>query len=251
VPAFLSDAWFARASQLLESVEPAAVELSGRVQFTCTDDEREVRWGFVIEAGRLMAMVPGEVADADLEVLQSYDDAWLILNGSIDGSEALRRTRINARGWSGSPPPMDIYERPELDALPVLTGATLLVQQEFSKGPFGHVSHWIEYVDGRVAGMGLGRRAKADVNVSLPYYALALRRSGELSVLEQVELGKVTGEFGPLAALLGINESPEWERAQRATGPTGIPLAALGEVAATTSFRTAWATLAEETDRSR
>jgi hypothetical protein len=247
VSAFLSDDWFADASRLLGNVEPAAVELDGRVQFTCADDEREHRWGYVIEAGRLVAIQPGELADADVEVLQTYEDARLILFGKIDGSEALRRTRINAPGWSGSPPPIDIYERPELDAMPVLTGASLVTQNELSNGPFGHVSHWIEYVDGRVAAMDLGRRAKADVTVSLPYYALALRRAGELSVLEQIELGRVTGELGPLGALLGINESPEWERAQHATGRMGIPLAALGEVAATPSFRSAWAALAEET----
>ena len=53
---------------------------------------------------------------------------------------------------------MDIFELPELDALPVLTGASLVTQNELSNGPFGHVSHWIEYVDGRVAAMDLGRR---------------------------------------------------------------------------------------------
>ena len=142
---------------------------------------------------------------------------------------------------------MDIYELPELDALPVLTGASLVTQNELANGPFGHVSHWIEYVDGRVAAMDLGRRRGVDVTVNMPYYAFALRRAGELSVLEQVELGKVTGELGPLGALLGINESPEWERAQHANGRIGIPLAALGEVAATPSFRSAWAALAEET----
>jgi len=227
------------------------VGLSGRVQFTCTDGEGDHRWGCVVEAGRMVSMRPGELADADVEVLQTYDDARLILFGSVDGSEALRRTRVKVEGATGPAPPNDLGERPELDALPELIGATIVSQNELGNGPFGHVSHWIEYVDGRVAAMDLGRRADADVTVSMPYYAMALRRCGELGVLEAVGLGNVTGEFGPLGVLLGINESPEWQRAQKATGRGAVALGAFGEVAATAAFRSALSALLEETDRSR
>jgi hypothetical protein len=249
VPAFLSEIWFADAARLLENVPPAGVGLSGRVQFTCTDDESERRWGCVIEAGRMVAIRPGELADADVEVLQSYDDARLILNGSIDGTEALRRTRVKTQDGTGPAPPNDLGGRPELDALPELIGATIVSQNELSNGPFGHVSHWIEYVDGRVAAMDLGRHTGADTTVSMPYYAMALLRCGELGVLEAVGLGNVTGELGPLGVLLGINESPEWQRLQKATGRGAVALGAFGEIAATAPFRAAWAALAEETDR--
>lgn len=249
--AFLSDAWLTRAAVLLDDAEPAGVALSGRVQLTHESAESEHRWGFVLEAGRLVSISAGAMVDADVEVLQSYEDARGILFGEIDGTVALRRIRIQAKGRIGPPPPNDLSEQPELGALPLLVGATMVVQYEYSNGPFGHVSHWIEFVDGGVGGMGFGRRPQADVTVSVPYFVMALVRCGEMSILDALELGDVTGSIGPLGALAGITESAEFHRAEQATGRSGVALAAFGEIAATPSFRSAWKTLAEETDRLR
>lgn len=247
---FLSDAWLARAWVLLEDDRAAAVRLSGRVQFRCAQRRAEVGWGFVVEGGRLVA-VEREVVGPDVVVLQSYDDARKIFFGEIDGSEALRRTRIEARDHTGPAPPDDLGAQVGLNALPRLIGATIVVQYEFSNGPFGHVSHWIEFVDGRVTGMAIGRCHGPDVTVTVPYFAMALVRCGEMSILEALALGEVTGSLGPMGALAGIVESPEFQQAEQATGRSAVALAAMSEVAATPWFGCAWARLANETDTSR
>lgn len=59
------------------------------------------------------------------------------------------------------------------------------------------------------------------------------------TVIDALDGGAVSGEMGPLAALDGIVESPEYRDAELATGPHMLALAALGELDADSTYRTA------------
>ena len=169
-----------------------------------------------------------------------------ILHGALHGTEAMRRSRILNPSSAEPLPPNDLGTRIELRALPTIAGATMTVQYEFARGPFGGVSHWIEFRDGKVTGLDFGHRPDVEVTVTVPYHAMARVRCGDMTILDALEEGSVDGAIGPMAMLAGITESPEFHDAELAGGRRPIALAALGEVAATEAFQVAWHTLAAE-----
>jgi hypothetical protein len=238
-----SDAAFARARELVDGL-PARPGASCRLQFDAGD-----RWGLVVEDGRVASWAPGDLPDPQAELRWSADDAAAILTGRLEGDEAYARTTLAERGpageYAGPPPPMDLGERPELDALPELPGATLLVAYRFRSGPFGAVQYWIRFEDGRVRGTGLGRPDDPDVWVEVTYRAMADVRDGSITIIEALEHGSIDGKIGPMALLAGLSESREFHRAEEQGGPAGQALATLGELREEAAFREACAALVE------
>jgi hypothetical protein len=241
-----SERWCDRARELWTPLGPPAVALTGRIQFGGPDDG--ARWGIAIDRGRVVAVVAGELPDPQIEVRMAEADLRAVVRRRLGGSAALARARVVHEGRVGDPPPLDLGEMRAIADLPELPGATLGVQYTLTNGPFGTVDHWIGFVDGRVAEMALERRPGADVRVTIPYAAMALVRLGRMTVPEALEFGDVTGAIGPMGALLGITESPEYQAAQAATGASAVPLAAYGEVQATTGFGAALDALLSETE---
>ena len=240
----LSDEAFARARALVDGALPERPGSGCRLQF-----DAGTRWGLVVEDGRVVTWEPGELPDAEAELRWSPEDAAAVLSGQLEGEEAYRRTtmaeRAKAGDYVGPPPPMDLAEREELEALPLLPDATVLTQYRFRSGPFGTVDYWIRLEDGKVTGMGLGTADEPDVRVEVSYRAMAKVRNGSISIIEALEDGSVDGKIGPMALLAGVSESREFQRAERAGGPGADALATLGELREVPAFREACAALVE------
>ena len=241
----LSDAAFAKARELVEGALPERPGSSCRLQF-----DAGTRWGLVVEDGRVATWEPGDLSDAEAELRWSPEDAAAVLSGRLEGDEAYRRTtlaeRTKAGDYVGPPPPMDLGQREELQELPALPGVTLLTQYRFRSGPFGTVDFWMRWEDGTITGLDLGQADDADVRVEVTYRAMAKVRDGSITIIEALEDGSVDGKIGPMALLAGVSESREFQRAERAGGPSGGALATLGELREVPAFREACAVLVGE-----
>jgi hypothetical protein len=240
----LSDAAFARARELVEGALPERPGSSCRIQF-----DAGTRWVLVVEDGRVVTWEPGDLPDAEVEVRWEPDDARAILAGRLESEEAHARTTIAEQGpggeYVGPPPPMDIGQRPELEAMPTLPGATVLTSYRFRSGPFGDLLYFIRLEDGRVAEMALGEAPEPDVRVEVTYRAMANVRNGSITIIEALENGSVDGKIGPMALLAGVSEGLEFHRAEAQGGPAGLALATLGELREVAAFREACAVLVE------
>lgn len=227
---YLSDEWFEAAKASLGAGQPERPGLDARVQFGSAAH----RWVEVIVDGRIVDWRRGELDDPDVEIRVEGETTWNAFRGAIDGTAALAATSVVEPPRSQhptAPSPMDLGEQPALGSLPMVPGANVDVQYEYSRGPWGHVSFGLSFTDGRVTGMRLGRLAHPDVTVNCTYLQMARVRRGDIGILDVLaDGGRVAGSEGPLALLGGISESPEFRRAEMACGVSGIVLAVIGEV---------------------
>ena len=243
---FLSAQWFEAARAALDGVETSP-ESSCRVQFDA-DGERFV---LVVEAGRLVRFEAGDLDRPDVEVRFSLADAARIWRRELRDDDAIRAITVVAPvpggTYTGPPCPADLVARSELDGVPSIPGASLLVAYTFSDGPFGVVHHWLRFENGRLVADGIGEIDGADVRVGVPYSAVPMVRSGERTIIEVLEGGTLQGELGPLGLLAGIVEIPEFHAAELATGRHGFALAVVGELWADPVWIQALEQLAGET----
>jgi hypothetical protein len=206
-------------------------------------------WCVVIDKGRVEQLDLGVVDDPDVVVHWSRSVASAILRGELRDDDAWRATTISAMTatglYTGPPAPMNFACRPELDLLPHIPGASLCAQFRFPVGPFGAVQYALRFNDGRVVDEFLGEREDVDVRIEMTYRNMALARAGEITVIDALEGGSVIGDVGALMALGGISESPEYQRAERATGQHAIALSVLGELNVDGAFRAALQDLIE------
>jgi hypothetical protein len=243
---FLSAQWFETARDLVDGVEVSPAS-SCRIQF----DADGARFLLVVENGRLVRFEAGDLDRADVEVRFTLADATRIWRRELRDDDAMRLTTVVAAmhdgTYTGPPCPADLLVRGELDGVPSIPNASLLVEYTFSDGPFGVVHHWLRFENGRPVSDGFGEIAAADVRVGVPYWAIPRVRSGEHTIIDVLENGTVQGELGPLALLAGILESPEFHAAEIATGGHGFALAVLGELWSNAVWTDALEQLAGET----
>jgi hypothetical protein len=218
---------------------------AARLQFR-TDD---CTWCVVVDEGRVEQLDLGVVDDPDVVVHWSRSDASAILRGELRDDDAWRATTVSAMTatglYTGPPAPVNLACRPELDLLPKIPGASLCAQFRFPAGPFGAVRYALRFHDGRVVDEFLGERDDVDVRIEFTYRNMALARAGEITIIDALHGGSVIGEIGALMALGGIAESPEYQRAERATGRHAIALSVLGELNMDEEFRAALQDLVE------
>ena len=243
----LSREWCRLAREKFVGIELSAT-LPRRVQF---DVEGE-RFFVSVAEGSVESFELGDVADPDVTVRQPAEVAARVWAGVVREDEAMRATTIvmdeGGVPWVGPPTPADLLAHPEVQHLPAVPGASVLVAYRFPGGPFGTVSHWVRFEDGRPAADGFGTAIKADVRVQVPYSTIPLVRAGELSMLEALEQGAVDGDLGSLAVLAGIHESPEFQNAERALVRPTLGLATLGLLWASPAWTDALVQLGETTD---
>lgn len=243
---FASDRWLAAVAAGIGDITLGA-DASARITFEIPGR----RWHLVVEDGRVTSFAPGPLDTVDCTLRWSAEDATAIWRREMRGNAALLVTEVGAEAaggrYVGPPAPVDLGFRPELAALPEVPGATFDVQYVYSSGPFGDVDYALSFVDGRVVGDRLDRLDDPDVTVEVPYRVMARVRALEMTILEAVDVGRVTGAIGPLATLGGISESPEFEDAQAATGRHAFALATLGELDATPDFAAVLADVAGRT----
>lgn len=209
-------------------------DLTARLQFEASSADGPIRWAEVIADGQVVEWRLGDLDEPDVELRLDLGHAWRLVQDGTDGTAALAGVEVFEAGDPGRgvpPSPMDLGGRPELGDLPVIPGATLDVQYEYSAGPWGNVSFSVSFVDGKVEAMGLGRIAEPDVIAKCSYLQMAQVRRGDIGILDVlVNGGTVQGPEGALALLGGISESREFRRAEMACGRSGVTLGALGEL---------------------
>jgi hypothetical protein len=241
-----SPEWFAHARSLVEGVT-LPLDCACRLQFDATG----TRWFLTLSGGRVTGWDLGTIDEPDAELRWSAGDARQIVARELRGTAALLATTVVATAadgpYVGPPAPLNLSGRPEIRSMPTASGATFGVQYVFKDGPFGDVDYVQHFVDGRLVEERLGSLHERDVVVSMTYRAMALVRAGEWTVIEALEGGSVVGDLGPLAALAGIAEGPEYHDAELATGPHMLGLAALGELDADPTYAAAVEQLAAST----
>jgi hypothetical protein len=171
-----------------------------------------------------------------------------VYRARVDGTEALEACVVTtADGRSARPTPVDVADCAELADLPSQPDADLLVQYHQVEGPFGHMSWWWRFVEGRSASAGFGVVDDADVTTYLPFATTVAIRRGELSMYEGIEGGRIDGERGPLMLFAGLLEMPEMVAAWRTCGSRGVPLANLGLVSHQSEVLASLTTLSRDT----
>ena len=95
---FLSDEWLAGTRELAGG-QPERPGASARIQYVVTGAPGgEVRYGWVLEDGRLADAAPGELADPDVTFTETYADAVLIQRGELDPGAAFMQGRVKVSG---------------------------------------------------------------------------------------------------------------------------------------------------------
>jgi hypothetical protein len=226
---FLSAEWFAAARPGLTDIALDSAR-SCRLNFTADT----AQWHLCIDTGRVASFDLGHIDDADAELRWSMADTRAIVFRRRRGDDALRSTTVVARAadgqYVGPPAPLNLRQRPELDDLSTIPGATLTVQYLYQNGPFGDVNYGLSFRDGHCVDEFLGTIPQATVRVEVTYRTMALVRAGEMTILEALEDGRIEGSIGALGVLAGISEDPLFHRAELATGRHAIPLATLGDL---------------------
>ena len=243
---FLSAQWFEAARTLLDDVA-VSPSSSCRVQF----DAGGERFLLVVENGRVVRFETGELERPDVEVCCALAEAARIWRRELCDDDAMRVITVVAPvhdgTYTGPPCPGDLLGRSELEGVPSVPGASVVVEYTYRGGPFGVVHHWLRFEDGRPVADGFGAIEVADVRVGVPYAAVPLVRSGARTIIEVLEGGTVQGELGPLGLLAGLLEAPEFHAAELATGDHGFALAVIGELWVTAEWLDALEQLAGET----
>jgi hypothetical protein len=226
---FLSADWFAALGSVLEelALDPAA---ACRLNFSVDT----TRWHLCIDSGHVTSFDAGHVESADAELQWTPQDALGIVHRHVRGGEALRRTTVvvplHDGRYVGTPAPLNLRSRPELDEMPVVPGATLKIQYHYRSGPFGDVDYLMSFADGRCIEESLGTIPDADVTIDVTYRAMALTRAGEITILDALVGGNIEGAEGALMLVAGIREDRHYHAAELATGRHAIALAALGDL---------------------
>jgi hypothetical protein len=241
-----SAAWCDRAATLTSGL-PHLPGRGYRVQHDALDEGAgHRRWHQVVEEGHVVAWSPGDVDDPDIELRWGdVEVAAAVYRGDVSGTDALAAVRIVVPGQAEmSATPLELADVAELDGLPLVPGANLRVQYEFTAGPFGPVSFWMAFSDGRSTGMDFGTLPDPDATVRITFARMAAVRAGEMTVLQALEDGgQVDGGIGPLMVLAGLEESPELRAAELACGPAGRVLGSMGAVWDSVEHREAMAAL--------
>jgi hypothetical protein len=245
---FLSAEWCEGASAAARDARLPS-DAHCRLEFQLAD----VVCSLVVADGRV-AFRPGPIGDPDATLTSSVEVAWEIVTCARSREAALEAMTVSVvlpsgETYVGTPAPMGMFGRPELDAMRALPDATLVVQHSFAKGPFGDIDYVVRFVDGQIVDEHLGRaREPADVILALSYRRLALLRSGLCTVLEALEDGgRVEGNVSSLMAVAALYERIADVAPMRATGAQTMALATLGELHADEAFQNGMRALMRET----
>lgn len=95
---WLSEAWFEELRQV-GGAQPEHPGASARVQFVLVGGPKdEVRYFWVVEDGRITSCDLGDLADPELTLTESWEDALAIQRGTLDPSAAFMQGRIKVGG---------------------------------------------------------------------------------------------------------------------------------------------------------
>ena len=100
--AYLSQAWLDRQQELVGAL-PERPGATARVQHVVSGAPAgEVRYALVVTDGRLTSATLGDDPDAGVTLTQTYPDAVLIAQGSLDANAAFMQGRVKVVGDMGA-----------------------------------------------------------------------------------------------------------------------------------------------------
>jgi putative sterol carrier protein len=95
---WLSQEWLDETKKMAES-QPERPGASARMQYVVTGGpEGDIKYYWVLENGKLQESQLGELADAEVTLTQTYDDAMKIQKGELDANAAFMQGRVKVTG---------------------------------------------------------------------------------------------------------------------------------------------------------
>ncbi len=95
---YLSQEWLDETRKLADS-QPERPGASARMQYVVTGGpEGDIKYYWVLENGKLLESQIGELADAEVTLTQSYDDAVKVQQGELDANAAFMQGRVKVTG---------------------------------------------------------------------------------------------------------------------------------------------------------
>ncbi|MEO6121011.1 MAG: SCP2 sterol-binding domain-containing protein [Acidimicrobiales bacterium] len=95
---WLSKEWHEETKRLAEG-QPERPGASARLQYVVTGGpDGDVRYYWVLENGRLQDVDLGDMADPEITLTQSYEDAQKIQQGELDANAAFMQGRVKVTG---------------------------------------------------------------------------------------------------------------------------------------------------------
>ena len=95
---WLSQEWLDETRKMADS-QPERPGASAKMQYVVAGGpDGEVRYYWVLENGKLLDSKLGELADAEVTMAMTYDDAMKIQNGELDANAAFMQGRIKVSG---------------------------------------------------------------------------------------------------------------------------------------------------------
>jgi predicted lipid carrier protein YhbT len=95
---YLSQEWMEQGLKLAES-QPERPGATARMQYVVTGGpDGDISYYWILENGKLLESVLGELPDPDFTLTQSYDDAVKVQKGELDANAAFMQGRVKVTG---------------------------------------------------------------------------------------------------------------------------------------------------------
>lgn len=95
---WLTQEWLDEGKKLAEG-QPERPGASARMQYVITDGpDGEVRYYWLLENGKLLESMLGELPEAEVTLTQTYEDAMRIQKGELDANAAFMQGRVKVTG---------------------------------------------------------------------------------------------------------------------------------------------------------
>ena len=98
MPKWLTQEWLDEGTRLAET-QPVRAGATARLQYVVTGGpDGEVKYYWIVEDGRLIENRLGELADAEVTLTETYDDAMRMQKGELDANAAFMQGKIKVTG---------------------------------------------------------------------------------------------------------------------------------------------------------
>ena len=95
---WLTQEWLDESTKLADG-QPVRPGATARLQYVVTDGpDGEVRYYWIVEDGRLLENRLGELPDAEVTLVETYDDAMRMQKGELDVNAAFMQGKIKVEG---------------------------------------------------------------------------------------------------------------------------------------------------------